>query len=596
MFFLIKILCLASALVAAYTLMSNALPAGPLDALPLAARGFMALAVLVLGILAFTAGGRIMPGPVAACRRTRNRIDQAATAGVRLVILAAFLWLLGAAPRAVERVGLAAEPWLRPAVAEKRAELEPAAAETTREGNWLWSDRRSRALPRQTNLRPGNRPEVFLRFDTPEDAAVVLESQAYLSAFALSKYERGRWTVPNASPEPPPVIREKTTSFTTPDSRTRFPLVSHEVFHGASAAGQNLLTALQGVESVELTSLDPAADGFTILPDPSGTGIGYRYRARSRPLTLSDLPPDTVFPVRDGTPSRLLDLPENERVSTHLATQAREIAGEIPTAGSLARLEEWLRNAYDYSLQTFNPGDLDPLENFLFAERAGHCEHFAITATFMTRALGLPSRIAYGWAGGSWYQSSSLMVFRSREAHAWTEIHLPEYGWVVMDATPPSGIDGTRARVAPADETPPDPEEEFVYDAEAIDTSRIDHAAAWLLGILGLPVLAVLRIRVRGHSTHSAYRAASSGSRGNAAEGYLDAWLAACPPHHPGETLREQIRRLDGPERPPFAERLTGYHYRVRYSRERRDPATERELERAIRKWHRNRESSGFRE
>lgn len=592
----LNILALAATLFAAYVLMSGTLLPAPLATLPLALRGVLALAMLTLGIRVFAAGRNASGPHTANARRKRGWLDLAAASGVWLVLHAAFLWLLGATPRPIEWLGLAAEPWLRPEQAIKRSELDAEAAEAGRRGNWLWQDRRSRALPTRTNLRPGNRPEVFLRFDTPEDAAAMVNQQAYLSSFALSNYAHGRWSTTDAAPTPVDATNDGASQFATPPARADFRLIAHEVFLGDNAAGQNVLTALQGVESAEIEPLERHDDGFIMLPDSPETSIGYQYRAQSRPLVLADLPPNMPIPLSIDTPAWLLEIPANTRIATHLTDQAREIAGENPTIQSLATLEQWLRSAYEYSLQTTNPHALDPLENFLFSERAGHCEHFAMTAALMVRTLGIPSRVAYGWAGGTWYDASELMVFRSREAHAWTEILLPEFGWVVMDPTPPSGIDGTRSRIAPPDEKPPDPIEELAYDEEAENTTRIDLAATWLLGIFGVPVLALLTIRARGRQSLSdRFPASSSPSGGDhRGTGYLAAWFVASPPGSPGETLRRQIRRMEDP--PPFADHLIAYHYRIQYTRAGRDPAIERDLERTIRKWHHHRKSKHFRE
>ena len=80
------------------------------------------------------------------------------------------------------------------------------------------------------------------------------------------------------------------------------------------------------------------------------------------------------------------------------------------------------------------------MENFLFEEKRGHCEYFATAGALMARALGLPSRVAYGWAGGTWYDDAGLFVFRANEAHAWTEVWLENFGWVLH------GSDAANAR------------------------------------------------------------------------------------------------------------------------------------------------------
>jgi transglutaminase-like putative cysteine protease len=372
-----------------------------------------------------------------------------------------------------------------------------------------------------------------------------------------------------------------------PPERNAVRPVVHEIFHGANPSGQNVLIALQGVEWVEIAPLDAYDDGFVMLPAVDESSTGYQYRAASRPLVLADLPADTPVAVDSAVATEYLEIPGPGRVATFLVSQARGIVGETPTTASLIALETWLQNAFDYSLETTNPENLDPLENFLFSERRGHCEHFAMTGALMLRAVGIPARVTYGWAGGTWYEASRLMVFRSREAHAWTELWLPGHGWVVMDPTPPSGVHGTRSRIAPPEETPPDPVEEFTYEHEQVEAARVDHFAFALLTCSTLAAIAVVVWRRRrGDRSGSAAFDQAPDAR---TPGYLGAWAAACPPRYPGETLRQQLRRLEDP--PHFARRLLDYHYHVQYRQTGPKPRFERALERDIRAWHRARES-----
>lgn len=583
----LKILSLAVALVCAHALMRGQ-PPSVVAGLPLAARGVLALVLLTLGLRAFSGAGKKPDLPQAASRRRPGWIDHCAAAATLLALHFAFLWLLGAAPPVIERLGIAAEPWLRPEQAVKRAEIEAAAAaDATPSGDLLWQDRRSRSLPPRTNLRLGNRPEVFLRFDSPQDAATIIGRSAYLSAFALTKYENGRWTTLATTPTRVDASNAGVSRFPTPPARIAVRPIVHDVFHGANPSGQNVLIALQGIGWAEIEPLETFDDGFTILPARRESETGYQYRAASRPLVLADLPGGLPILADDNVSADLLDIPDDARISEFLVGQARGIVGDTPTATTLAALEQWLQNAFDYSLETTNPLGLDPMENFLFAERRGHCEHFAMTGALMMRALGIPSRIAYGWAGGTWYEASQLMVFRSREAHAWTEFWLPGHGWVIMDPTPPGDVHGTRSRVAPPEETPPDPEVEFMDHEETTTAARLDRAALGLFGISAIPALAVLLLRSRRMARAGVL--IHSHAPGNRNPGYLGAWSTACPPRHPGETLRQQIRRLEAP--PPFAIRLLEYHYRVQYHHADPDPRTERGLERDIRAWHREREN-----
>ena len=66
----------------------------------------------------------------------------------------------------------------------------------------------------------------------------------------------------------------------------------------------------------------------------------------------------------------------------------------------------------------------------------------------MAREMGVESRVAYGWAGGSYFENDLMFVFVAREAHAWVEVKLDGYGWVVMDPTPPMVLGGAGCAAA----------------------------------------------------------------------------------------------------------------------------------------------------
>ncbi len=107
---------------------------------------------------------------------------------------------------------------------------------------------------------------------------------------------------------------------------------------------------------------------------------------------------------------------------------------------------------------TDNPGipglpSASKLNYFLFQNRKGYCAYFAGATLFLLRALGIPSRVATGFLtidrstkNKGWYW------FYEDQAHAWTQVYFPGYGWLDFDTTIPS----TDQQQAPApDGTPP---------------------------------------------------------------------------------------------------------------------------------------------
>jgi transglutaminase-like putative cysteine protease len=100
------------------------------------------------------------------------------------------------------------------------------------------------------------------------------------------------------------------------------------------------------------------------------------------------------------------------------------------------RIEYHLKSKYAYSLES-NISSREPLVDFLFNSRAGHCEYFASAMAVMLRTLKIPTRVVTGFYAslpepiGPWY------VIRSSNAHSWVEVWIDGKGWVVYDPTPP---------------------------------------------------------------------------------------------------------------------------------------------------------------
>lgn len=76
------------------------------------------------------------------------------------------------------------------------------------------------------------------------------------------------------------------------------------------------------------------------------------------------------------------------------------------------------------------------LYNFLFKTHAGYCTYYAGASLFMLRSLGIPVRFTTGFAtvnrsdkNKGWYW------FYASQAHAWTQVYFPEYGWMDFDMT-----------------------------------------------------------------------------------------------------------------------------------------------------------------
>ncbi|HVI09221.1 MAG TPA: DUF3488 and transglutaminase-like domain-containing protein [Candidatus Binatia bacterium] len=130
-----------------------------------------------------------------------------------------------------------------------------------------------------------------------------------------------------------------------------------------------------------------------------------------------------------------LPTPLDPRIS-QLAAQITSSAGN--NYDRAAALERHLRGHYAYTLQLPRGPVADPLANFLFERKQGHCEYFASSMAVMLRTLHIPSRVVTGFTSNEFNDITGNYVVRARDAHAWVEAYFPGYGWVTFDPTPGS--------------------------------------------------------------------------------------------------------------------------------------------------------------
>tara|TARA_R110000744_G_scaffold98144_5_gene189634 strand:+ start:318 stop:2489 length:2172 start_codon:yes stop_codon:yes gene_type:complete len=97
-------------------------------------------------------------------------------------------------------------------------------------------------------------------------------------------------------------------------------------------------------------------------------------------------------------------------------------------------LAEFNQENYFYTLQ---PPRLhnNSLDQFYFDTRAGFCEHYASTFTYLMRAAGIPARMVVGYLGGEFNPNGNYLSVYQRNAHAWSEVWLPGRGWQRVDPT-----------------------------------------------------------------------------------------------------------------------------------------------------------------
>jgi transglutaminase-like putative cysteine protease len=160
-----------------------------------------------------------------------------------------------------------------------------------------------------------------------------------------------------------------------------------------------------------------------------------RYEADSQipaPIAarlLSSSPPDV-----DQISTAYLQLPAMDPRIRQL-TEKIVASAKTPYERASA-IDTYLRTHYGYTLQLSSATPSDPIADFLFVRRSGHCEYFSSAMAIMLRTVGIPSRVVNGFSGGEFNDITSQYVIRASDAHSWVEAYIPGEGWFPFDPTP----------------------------------------------------------------------------------------------------------------------------------------------------------------
>ena len=201
--------------------------------------------------------------------------------------------------------------------------------------------------------------------------------------------------------------------------------------------------------------------GFAILPVGLAPGFRYTVWSYSPEPTAADLrrvPPaypaellrQGMLAVGDGVQMPPFGAPNRaETVQTlqtrnpplnqyvPLARLAGQVAGRARTPyGAVADLERWFLFSGGFRYSNHPAVVAPPLVNFVTRTRAGYCQFFAGAMALMLRYLGIPARVAVGFAGGTYDTHRWTFHYTDRDAHAWVEVWFPGYGWLPFDPTP----------------------------------------------------------------------------------------------------------------------------------------------------------------
>jgi hypothetical protein len=160
--------------------------------------------------------------------------------------------------------------------------------------------------------------------------------------------------------------------------------------------------------SYRVTSLEPVADEGQL-----------RAAGRHYPSWMAD--------------SAYLDVPVGTRLE--LEALVNRITAEAATPyDKMMALETYLADECVYSLNApATPRGQDVAAYFVTKSRRGACDQFSTALALMGRLAGVPTRLATGFATGTYDSTTGEYVVLGTDAHAWVEVYFPRLGWVPFD-------------------------------------------------------------------------------------------------------------------------------------------------------------------
>lgn len=161
---------------------------------------------------------------------------------------------------------------------------------------------------------------------------------------------------------------------------------------------------------------------------------GSRYEVHSQ-MANPDIPQlreaPAIYPK--AVEERYLQVPDDIRPDMErLAKQVT--AGLTNPYDKAAAITTYLRLNLRYATSVPSaPEGRDPIDWVLFNYRRGFCTYYASAEVLMLRSVGVPARLAVGFAQGDY--KAGVYTVRRRDAHAWPEVFFPGWGWVEFEPT-----------------------------------------------------------------------------------------------------------------------------------------------------------------
>lgn len=240
-----------------------------------------------------------------------------------------------------------------------------------------------------------------------------------------------------------------------------------------------------------------AADrAYTAYLRGEDDAVGLNVRGRDYTV-ISEMPNVSEAELRaapaldSGAQTPYLALPDT--VPERVYALAEELTADAETTYDKAKTIEAFLRTYPYTLDVPEPpANEDVADYFLFDLQKGYCDYYATAMVVMARSLGMPARLAVGYAAGEYDPRRNRYTVTEADAHSWPEIYFSQYGWIPFEptASQPVYVRSPEVLDAVVDAT----ETQLDLAAELADFRRWAwlSSGVWRWGMLLFAVLAVM--------------------------------------------------------------------------------------------------------
>lgn len=178
--------------------------------------------------------------------------------------------------------------------------------------------------------------------------------------------------------------------------------------------------------------------GMTVVGDHGQNTRGATYQVNSL-----EVQPTAEQLAAAPEPSAALKR-EYTKVPDSLPAVVARTARQV-TEGSTSHYEEAVKlqdyfavtGGFQYDTQVDVGTGRNAIAKFL-KDKQGFCVHFSFAMAAMARTLGIPARVAVGFAPGA-PQADGTVSVGLKDAHAWPELYFEGVGWTRFEPTPNRG-------------------------------------------------------------------------------------------------------------------------------------------------------------